>query len=103
MDHIDFDVELQKHLNKCELEFRAKQLPKGSNVEWLAPHCNSVQDIAEHLRYIGFKIREVVDHEDCAGDKHQWVITTSGVIVYVNSDGCPGLVAAACKPDSRKK
>ena len=90
----DFTIALEKHLNKCELEFRAKQLPKGSNVEWLVPHCNSTQEIAEHLRYLGFKIREIVDEEDCAGELHQWVVTTSGIIVHVNSEWSSGFMAA---------
>lgn len=95
----DFDIALQKHLNKCELEFRAKHQPNGSNVEWLSPHCGSVQEIASYLRYIGFKIREIVDEEACNGEKHQWVKTTNGIIVYVNDEFCQGFMAAAYKKE----
>ena len=93
----DFDIALQKHLNKSELEFRAKMLPAGSNVDWLAPYCNNVQDIAKFLRYLGFKIQEVMDEEDATGEKYQWVKTTSGIIVYTNNEYSGGLVAASCK------
>lgn len=93
----DFDVALQKHLQKCELEFRAKQLPHGSNVEWLTPHCNNVQDIAKFLRYLGFKIQEIVDEVDAVGDPYRWVKTTSGIIVYTNAEYSDGFVAASSK------
>lgn len=95
----DFDIALQKHLNKCELEFRKKNLPNGSNVEWLIPHCDNVQEIAKFLRYLGFKIQKIVDEEDCAGEKHQWVETTDGIIIYVNDKFSQGFMAPAYKKE----
>lgn len=91
---LEFEIALQKHLWKCELEYRAKMLTCASTVEWLAPFCNSTADIASFLRDIGFKIAKIVDEEPWPGLKHQWVVTTSGIIVYVNSPNCEeGLVA----------
>lgn len=95
---MDFDIDLQKYLNKCELEYRAKKMPNGSTVDWLSPSCGSVEEIASYLRYIGFKIRRIVDEESCIGEKHQWVVTTSGVVVYVNTPNLQGLVASTRTP-----
>lgn len=85
---------LQKYLYKSELEYRAKMLPCGSNVDWLVPYCDSVQNIAAFLRSLGFKIRRIVDEVDCSGWGHQWVVTTSGIVVYVNTEHSLGFVAA---------
>ena len=90
-----FNADLQKHLRKCELEYRAKMIPGASCVDWLGANCNSVEDISRYLRAIGFKIRRIVDEKDTSGDTHRWVETTNGVIVYVNDGGLFGLVAAA--------
>ena len=91
----DFNEGLKKHLLKSELEYRAKMLPKGSEVDWLAPYCDNVKSIADFMRSIGFKIKAAVDEGDSFGEKHQWVVTTNGVIVYVNSEYCKGFMAAA--------
>lgn len=88
-----FDFRLSKHLMKCELEFRAKELPNGSCVDWLARVCGSTEEIASFLRQIGFKIRRIVDDEPQPGEYYRWVETTNGVIVYVSSEYVPGLVA----------
>ena len=91
--NVDFNRVLQKHLWKSELECRAKQLPRGSCVDWLAAECSTPQHIATFLRSLGFRILEIVDFSD-AGEKYQWVETTSGIIVFANSVGVSGLVAA---------
>ena len=101
----DFDLELKKHLQKCELKFRAEMLPDGSNVEWLAPYCDDVQNIAQFLRSIGFKISDIVDDELVpisdfdedgnaltAGENIRWVETTGGVLVQVNEGDKQGYV-----------
>lgn len=85
MNEGEFNMELQKHLRKCELEYRAKNMPQGSNVPWLAPYCGSVQEIARFLRDLGFKIASIIDEEPFPGGFHRWVVTTSGIIVYANT------------------
>lgn len=80
---------------KCEMEYRAKMLLKGSCVDWLAVYCDSLSDIAEFLRGIGFKIREIVDDEPWPGEVHKWVITTSGIIVYQNNEYLRGFMASS--------
>lgn len=84
------EEKLYRYLQKCELQYRAKHTQDAASLEWLAPHCESVQQIAEFLRSIGFRIRNIVDEEPWPGEKHQWVETTSGVIVYVGCDGLFG-------------
>ena len=103
MKQCNFEKGLQKHLWKCELEYRAEYLPGGSNVDWLAPFCESTQQIAEFLRELGFKIREIVNEMDCAGDPHQWVETTSGVLVCVNQNCARGLVIQSGRVRRKKK
>lgn len=88
-------LELEKHLKKCELEWRAKNLPNGSKVDWLAPLCGDLNELADYLRWLGFRIKNIMDEEDCSGWKMQWVETTSGIIVY--GDKSDGLVARAVK------
>lgn len=88
----DFDLALEKHLRREELLFRAKHCPGGSNVDWLAPSCESLEDIVSMLRWLGFRVKEVVDDTDCAGDTCRRVITTSGVIVFVNDRWSRGFV-----------
>ena len=84
-----FEIEVQKHLRREELKYRAQKKPKGSYCGWLARSCGSVDDIVAMLRWLGFRIKEVVE---CDGAK--WVETTSGVIVYA---GTEGLVAGRVK------
>lgn len=93
----EFDLELQRYLWKCELKYRAEKLPEGSTVDWLATECDSVEHIAAFLRSLGFKIKDIVDDIDCSGDRQQWVVTTSGIIVYVNSGDIRGFVASVHK------
>ncbi len=61
-------------------------------LDWLAPYCDSVDDIASFLRSIGFRIKAIMD-ETNGNERYQWVTTTSGVIVYVNDEYCNGLFA----------
>lgn len=88
----NYEVNLQKHLQKCELEYHAKHSTGPVEVEWLKGACGSVECIADFLRSIGCKVKRVVDEEPCPGEIHQWVETTNGLIVYANSNG---LVARA--------
>lgn len=83
----NFECAVQVYLQKAELEYRAKNAPGTTMVEWLADYCDSLEDIVHRLRSIGFRIKNVVDEEDC-----QWVETTSGVIVYKNKGSLRGLV-----------
>lgn len=86
--------DLDTYLKKCELEWRAKNLPNGSCVEWLAPVCGDLNELADYLRSLGFKIKEIIDEGEVPGDDFRWVVTTSGIIVYGNGEG---LVARACE------
>lgn len=79
MEDRDFTIALQKHLRKSELEFRAKSRPRGSEVDWLEPECDSVESIARFLKFLGFRIKEIMDDEVSANEKFRWVITTSGI------------------------
>lgn len=97
MEQKEFNHGLQQYLMKCELEYRTKMLPGGSCVDWLEEHCNSLTDIADFLRELGFKIKVIVDDADCIGDPHRWVITTSGIVVYQNNKYLRGLVAKTGK------
>lgn len=100
---VGFEESLRKHLWKCELEYRAENLPNGSCVDWLWHMCGSTEEIATFLRELGFKIREIVDEVDCAGDPHQWVETTSGVIVWVNQHYLRGFVCCSARRKMQKK
>lgn len=81
----NFYSELQAHLWKCEIEFTADRYPHGHKIEWLSEFCTSTESIAQFLRSIGFKIKEILDEEPWPGEVHQWVVTTSGIVVYVNT------------------
>lgn len=91
------EQDLKNYLMKCEIQYRADHAEGGSYLDWLAPHCGNVKEIQRFLREIGFYIKEVVDEEPWPGEMHQWVITTSGVIVYVNTDSSKGLFSKAAK------
>lgn len=62
-------------------------------MDWLVPHCNSTDDIATFLRGLGFRIAQIVDEEPVPGEKYQWVETTSGITMYVNTELTKSLVA----------
>lgn len=89
----DFELALEKHLRREELIFRAKHSPSGSCVNWLAPSCESIDDIVGMLRWLGFRVKEIVDDKDCTGAECSFVVTTSGVIVFVNDKYSRGLVS----------
>ena len=93
MKEKDFDIAMEKHLRREELLFRAKNKPNGSNVSWLAPSCDSLDDIVSMLRWLQFRIKEVCDDIDYSGHEMRCVETTSGVIVWVNSELSRGFVS----------
>lgn len=81
------ESKLSAFLRKCELQYRADHLDCAETLEWLAPYCGTVQEIASFLRSLGFHISQITDEEPWPGERYQWVITTSGVIVYAGRDG----------------
>lgn len=84
------DQKLDLYLRKCELQWRSDHTDGIACVDWLAPHCSSVEEIAAYLRELGFRIHRIVDKDKSWGEG-EWVVTTSGVIVYVNDEYCHGL------------
>lgn len=95
------EYELHKHLRKCELEWRAKNLPNGCCVDWLAPECDSLEHIAAYLQELGFKIREIMDYKDCMGEKQQWVETASGILVFQNDGNLKGFMCLSAKKSKK--
>lgn len=81
------ETKLRNHLLKCELQYRADHSGGASTLGWLAPYCGSTKEVAAFLRSLGFRIARIVDEEPWPGERHQWVVTTSGVVVYAGSDG----------------
>ena len=86
------EEKLDRYLKKCELQYRACHQDPGyaGTLDWLTPYCGTVQEIAVFLRRLGFRIAEIVDEEPWPGEKHRWVTTTSGGIVYAGTDGMFG-------------
>ena len=84
---------LKNYLLKCELQYRADHQKGGGCLDWLVPYCGSVKEIQSFLREIGFQVKKVVDEEPWPGELHQWVITKSGIIVYVNQNSLNGFFA----------
>lgn len=82
------EAKLNSYLKKCELQYRADHLDPGCSdtLDWLAPHCGSVSEIAAYLRSLGFRIAEQIDEEPWPGERHQWVVTTSLVIQCVETE-----------------
>lgn len=94
-----FEADLDRHLRKAELEYRAMHMPRGSSVDWLAPYCHNTTQIADYLRSLGFRIKSIMD-SDTEYDSFHWVTTTSNLIVYVltaeeQRNRQPALVAKA--------
>lgn len=91
------EQKLRNYLMKCELQYRADHLEKGTagQLDWLAEHCDCLEDIQRFLRELGFRVRAVVDDADCTGHVCRWVTTTSGIIVYENTKDLCGLFAKA--------
>lgn len=81
------ETELRNYLLKCEIQYRADHTEGADTLDWLAPYCGSTKDVAAFLRSIGFRIARIVDEEPWPGEKNQLVVTTSGVVVYAESDG----------------
>lgn len=81
------EAKLHNHLLKCELQYRADHADGADTLDWLAPYCGSTKQVAAFLRSLGFRIARIVDEEPWPGEKHQWVVTTSGVVVYAGSCG----------------
>lgn len=102
MTQAEFGHGLQLRLWRCELQYRAENLPHGSSVDWLAPYCYSVNEIARFLRELGFRIKEISEHTDCTGTKCNWVITSGGIIVYENSGDSRGFVAMSIQEQQRR-
>ena len=59
-------------------------------LDWLAPYCGTVQEIAVFLCRLGFHIAEIADEKPWPGAQHRWVTTTSGAIVYAGNEGMFG-------------
>ena len=87
------ETALQNYLLKCELQYRADHADGVERVGWLMEYTRTVKQTARFLRDIGFRVKEVVDDVDCAGERHCWVVTTSGVVVYADGSGLIGKAA----------
>lgn len=81
--------QLEKHLKKCEIQWIADHTEMAETISWLAPHCKGTpQELADYLRNLGFRIKNVVDEqEESWHEPFRWVITTSGVVVYCDGTG----------------
>lgn len=84
------ETALQNYLLKCELQYRADHADGVDRVGWLMEYTRTAKQTTRFLRDIGFRVKEVVDDVDCAGDHHAWVVTTSGVVVYADGSGLIG-------------
>lgn len=103
MTPTEFEYGLQLRLWRCELQYRAEKLPQGSNADWLAPYCYSVNEIARFLRELGFRIKEISEYTDpCTGTECNWVITSGGIIVYQNIGDSRGFVAMSTQERQRR-
>ena len=84
------ETALQNYLLKCELQYRAEHTDGIECVKWLGERCKNTLQAVRFLRYLGFRVKDIVDDVDCAGDRHAWVVTTSGVVVYADGSGLVG-------------
>lgn len=84
------ETALKNYLLKCELQYRAEHTDRVERVGWLMEYTRTGKKTARFLRDIGFRVKEVVDDVDCAGEHHCWVVTTSGVVVYADGSGLIG-------------
>ena len=84
------ETALQNYLLKCELQYRADHADGVERIGWLMEYTQTAKQTARFLRDIGFRVKEVVDDVDCAGEYHCWVVTTSGVVVYADGSGLIG-------------
>lgn len=84
------ETALQNYLLKCELQYRADHADGAERVGWLMEYTRTAMQAARFLRDIGFRVKEIVDDVDCSGERHCWVVTTSGVVVYADGSGLIG-------------
>lgn len=84
------ETALQNYLLKCELQYRAEHADGVDCLKWMGKFCDTCENTAQFLRDIGFRVKKTVDDVDCAGDRHAWVVTTSGVVVYADGSGMIG-------------
>lgn len=84
------ETALKNYLLKCELQYRADHADGVERVGWLMEYTKTIKRTERFLRGIGFRVKAVVDDVDCAGDRHAWVVTTSGVVVYADGSGLIG-------------
>ena len=84
------ETALQNYLLKCELQYRVDHADGVERVGWLMEYTRTARQAARFLRDIGFRVKEIVDDVDCAGERHCWVATTSGVVVYADGSGLIG-------------
>ena len=87
---VSFEDQLQRHLMKAELDFRARHQDGPSCLDWLAPHCGNLEDIYSFLRSLGYKRLEKVSETDTQGDTMRWVQTGS-FSVFENTAYSEGL------------
>ena len=88
---VDCDA-LHRHLQECEIEYIAEHSEGGETIDWLAPYCGTVEQIAAFLWSIGFQIKGYMDGGLYPIEYAGWVETTSSILVYVNQHGVNGLV-----------
>lgn len=84
------ETALQNYLLKCELQYRADHADGVERVGWLMEYTRTARQAARFLRDIGFRVKEIVDDVDCAGEHHCRVVTTSGVVAYADGSGLIG-------------
>lgn len=84
------ETALRNYLLKCELQYRAEHADGVDCLKWMGKFCDTCENTAQFLRDIGFRVKDIVDDEDCARDRHAWVVTTSGVVVYADGSGLIG-------------
>ena len=84
------ETALQNYLLKCELQYRADHADGVERVGWLMEYTRTARQTARFPRDIGFRVKEIVDDVDCAGERHCRVVTTSGVTVYADGSGLMG-------------
>ena len=73
------ETALQNYLLKCELQYRADHADGVERVGWLMEYTRTAEQTARFLRDIGFRVKEVVDDMDCAGEHHCWVVTKNAI------------------------
>lgn len=95
----DYNIRLQNYLKKCELDYHVHNFEAPIEIPWLADHCDATDHICAYLRYLGYRIKKVVDDEPVPGEYMRWVETTNGLIVYADHPGYKsnGLIGRASR------